>query len=251
MRSKEYVLGGDIALTADRYPVVIAAAGQSGREAGDMRLLVVEDEPVLARHVADGLRDAGFAVDVALDGAAALQKIDVVDYDVVILDRDLPGVHGDDVCRALAAREAPSRVLMLTAAAAVADRVEGLGLGADDYLPKPFAFAELVARVRALGRRRSSVPPSVVRGDLVIDLARRTVTRAGQPVLLTRKEFGVLEALLLADGAVVSSEELVDRVWDENLDPFSNIVAVTVGRLRRKLGTPPVIDTVVGAGYRL
>jgi len=216
-----------------------------------MRLLVVEDEPVLARHVADGLRDAGFAVDVALDGLDALQKIDLVDYDVVVLDRDLPGVHGDDVCRALAAAEAPVRVLMLTAAADVADRVEGLGLGADDYLPKPFAFAELVARVRAMGRRRPAVPPTVVHRDVVIDLARRTVTRAGHPVVLTRKEFGVLETLVLAEGAVVSSEELLDRVWDENLDPFSNIVAVTVGRLRRKLGAPPIVDTVVGAGYRL
>jgi DNA-binding response OmpR family regulator len=214
-----------------------------------VRLLVVEDEPVLARHVADGLRDAGFAVDVALDGAAALAKIDLVDYDVVVLDRDLPGIHGDDVCRALA--RVPARVLMLTAAAGIEDRVEGLDLGADDYLSKPFAFTELVARVRALSRRAPSAPTTLVAGDLVVDLARRTVTRAGRPVLLTRKEFGVLETLLLAGGAVISAEVLLDRVWDENLDPFSNIVAVTVARLRRKLGSPSVVDTVVGAGYRV
>ena len=220
-----------------------------GAHTPGVRLLIVEDEPVLARHVADGLRDAGFAVDVALDGASALEKIDVIGYDVVVLDRDLPGVHGDDVCRALA--QAPARVLMLTAAAGVEDRVEGLDLGADDYLPKPFAFTELVARVRALSRRAPSAPTTLVVGDLVVDLARRTVTRAGRAVLLTRKEFGVLETLLLAGGAVISAEELLDRVWDENLDPFSNIVAVTVARLRRKLGTPPVVDTVVGAGYRV
>ena len=214
-----------------------------------MRLLVVEDEPVLARHVADGLADAGFAVDVALDGSSALEKVDLVEYDVVVLDRDLPGVHGDDVCRALA--DSPARVLMLTAAAGVEDRVEGLDLGADDYLPKPFAFVELIARVRALSRRHPSAPTTMVTGDVIVDLTRRMVTRAGRPVSLTRKEFAVLETLLLADGGVVSAEELVDRVWDEHLDPFSNIVAVTVARLRRKLGTPPVVDTVVGAGYRV
>jgi DNA-binding response OmpR family regulator len=214
-----------------------------------VRILVVEDEPVLARHVAEGLVDAGFAVDVALDGASALEKVDVVEYDVVVLDRDLPAVHGDDVCRALASR--PARVLMLTAAAGVEDRVEGLDLGADDYLPKPFAFVELVARVRALSRRQPSAPTTLTVGDVVVDLTRREVTRAGRPIMLTRKEFAVLEALLLAGGAVVSAEELVDRVWDEHLDPFSNIVAVTVARLRRKLGTPPVVDTVVGAGYRV
>jgi DNA-binding response OmpR family regulator len=214
-----------------------------------VRILVVEDEPVLARHVADGLVDAGFAADVALDGASALAKADLVEYDVVVLDRDLPGVHGDDVCRALAA--APARVLMLTASAGLEDRVEGLDLGADDYLPKPFAFVELVARVRALSRRQPSAPTVLTSGDVVVDLTRRTVTRAGRPIMLTRKEFAVLEALLLAGGAVVSAEELVDRVWDEHLDPFSNIVAVTVARLRRKLGTPPVVDTVLGAGYRV
>jgi len=214
-------------------------------------LLVVEDEVVLARNVADGLRDAGFAVDVSLDGADALDKLAVTSYDVVVLDRDLPGVHGDDVCRSLADRDPRSRILMLTAATEVDDRVEGLGIGADDYLGKPFAFAELVARVRALSRRSPALPPVVARGDLVVDLARRTVRRAGRPVLLTRKEFGVLEVLMQADGALVSAEELLDRVWDENLDPFSNVVQVTLGRLRRKLGEPPLIGTVVGSGYRI
>ena len=216
-----------------------------------MRLLVVEDEAVLARNLADGLRDAGFAVDVALDGVDALVKVAVTTYDVVVLDRDLPGASGDEVCRTLVGSRPRSRILMLTAAAEVDDRVAGLRLGADDYLGKPFAFAELVARVGALSRRSPSLAPIVSRDDLEIDLGRRTVRRAGEPVLLTRKEFGVLEALVLADGAVVSTEELLDQVWDENLDPFSNVVAVTLGRLRRKLGTPPLIETVVGTGYRL
>jgi DNA-binding response OmpR family regulator len=216
-----------------------------------VRVLVVEDERVLARNIAEGLRDAGLAVDLAHDGDGALGKLDLVDYDVVVLDRDLPGMHGDDVCRALAERGAPSRVLMLTAAAGVEDRVAGLSIGADDYLPKPFAFAELVARIRALSRRRPAAPPVLTRDDLSTDLARRTVTRGDRPVSLTRKEFGVLEALLLADGAAVSAEELLDRVWDEHIDPFSNVVQVTVGRLRRKLGDPPLIHTVVGTGYRI
>ncbi|HZX08368.1 response regulator transcription factor [Kribbella sp.] len=216
-----------------------------------MRLLVVEDEAVLARNVADGLRDAGFAVDIAPDGTDALDKLAVTTYDVVVLDRDLPGVPGDEVCRTLVGSRPRSRILMLTAAAEVDDRISGLGLGADDYLGKPFAFAELVARVRALSRRPPSVAPVVSREDLEVDLGRRMVRRAGEPVLLTRKEFGVLEALVLADGSVVSTEELLDQVWDENLDPFSNVVAVTLGRLRRKLGSPPLIETVVGTGYRL
>ncbi|MFL6124722.1 response regulator transcription factor [Actinophytocola sp.] len=216
-----------------------------------MRVLVVEDERVLARNIAEGLRDAGLAVDLAHDGDGALAKLDLVDYDVVVLDRDLPGTHGDDVCRALAARDAPSRVLMLTAAAGVEDRVTGLSIGADDYLPKPFAFAELVARIRVLSRRRPAAPPVLRHEDLIADLARRTVTRGSRPISLTRKEFGVLETLLLAGGATVSTEELLERVWDEHIDPFSNIVQVTVGRLRRKLGEPPVIHTVVGAGYRI
>jgi DNA-binding response OmpR family regulator len=212
---------------------------------------VVEDERVLARNIAEGLRDAGLAVDLAYDGDEALAKLDVVDYDVVVLDRDLPGTHGDDVCGALAERGASSRVLMLTAAAGVEDRVAGLTIGADDYLPKPFAFAELVARIRVLSRRRPAAPPVLRRDDLAADLARRTVTRGARPISLTRKEFGVLETLLLADGATVSAEELLERVWDEHIDPFSNIVQVTVGRLRRKLGDPPLIHTVVGTGYRV
>jgi DNA-binding response OmpR family regulator len=214
-------------------------------------VLVVEDEHVLARNIAEGLRDAGFAVDVAPDGATALAKIELVEYDVVVLDRDLPGVHGDDVCRAVTVRSASSRVIMLTAAAEVDDRVAGLSIGADDYLPKPFAFAELVARIRALARRRPAAPPVLVNADLTVDTARRTVSRSGRPISLTRKEFGVLEELLLAGGAVVSAEQLIDRVWDEHLDAFSNIVQVTVGRLRRKLGEPPLIHTVVGTGYRI
>jgi DNA-binding response OmpR family regulator len=213
-------------------------------------VLVVEDERVLARRLAEGLRDAGFAVDVAVDGEAALGRLDVVDYDVVVLDRDLPLVHGDDVCRTLAGRVG-ARVLMLTAAGGVDDRVEGLSLGADDYLPKPFAFAELVARVRALGRRRPAASPVLTRGDLVVDTARRTATRGGASLALTRKEFAMLELLLLADGAPVSAEEMLERVWDENLDPFSNVVQVTMARLRRKLGDPPLIGTVIGVGYRL
>jgi DNA-binding response OmpR family regulator len=214
-----------------------------------VRILVVEDERVLARNIAEGLRDAGLAVDLAYDGDGALARLDLVDYDVVVLDRDLPGTHGDDVCRMLAG--APSRVLMLTAAAGVEDRVTGLSIGADDYLPKPFAFAELVARIRVLSRRRPAAPPVLCHGDLSADLARRTVTRGDRPISLTRKEFGVLETLLLADGATVSAEELLERVWDEHIDPFSNIVQVTVGRLRRKLGEPPLIHTVVGTGYRV
>jgi DNA-binding response OmpR family regulator len=216
-----------------------------------MRVLVVEDERVLAKRVAEGLRDAGFAVDVALDGRTALGKLDLVEYDVVVLDRDLPAVHGDDVCRALAARPSGSRVIMLTAAGGVEDRVEGLTLGADDYLPKPFAFAELVARIRALGRRLPAAAPVITRGDLVVDTARRTLRRAGRSIALTRKEFGLLEILLLADGAPVATEELLERVWDEHLDPFSNVVQVTMARLRRKLGDPPLIETVIGVGYRL
>ena len=217
-----------------------------------MRVLVVEDEVLLADAVARGLRREGLAVDVGYDGAAALERIDVNEYDVVVLDRDLPGTHGDDVCRRLVATHPATRVLMLTAAADVTDRVDGLGLGADDYLGKPFAFAELVARVRALGRRsREAAPPVLARDGLVLDPARLEVTRDGRPVRLGRKEFGVLEELLRADGAVVSSERLLEKVWDEHTDPFTNVVRVTVMTLRRKLGDPPVVRTVVGAGYRL
>jgi DNA-binding response OmpR family regulator len=215
-----------------------------------MRVLVVEDHVTLAARIGEGLRDAGMAVDVVHDGAAALTAADGTAYDVVVLDRDLPLVHGDQVCRSLAADDGP-RVLMLTAAATVHDRVDGLELGADDYLCKPFAFQELIARVRALSRRAPSAPPVVRRGDLTVDRARHRVTRAGRVLSLTRKEFGVLEMLTAADGGVVSAEELLEHVWDAHADPFSNIVSVTLTRLRRKLGTPPLIETVVGRGYRL
>jgi DNA-binding response OmpR family regulator len=218
---------------------------------GNVRVLVVEDHKVLADRIAEGLRDQGMAVDIAYDGEAAMESTAVTGYDVIVLDRDLPRVHGDAVCAHLVAGSAQARILMLTAAAAVGDRVDGLNLGADDYLGKPFAFTELVARVRALGRRSPSAPPVVFRGDLAIDRVRRRVSRGGRPVLLTRKEFGVLEELAAADGGVVSAEELLERVWDEHADPFSNTVSVTLSRLRRKLGSPPPIETVIGCGYRL
>ena len=214
-------------------------------------MLVVEDQKTLANRIAEGLRDQGMAVDVAYDGAAAVEVTAVNRYDVVVLDRDLPRVHGDAVCASLVAGPSPARILMLTAATAVEDRVDGLNLGADDYLPKPFAFTELVARVRALSRRAPSTPPVITRGDLTMDRARRRVSRDGRPVTLTRKEFGVLEAVLGADGAVVSAEELLENVWDEHADPFTNTVSVTMARLRRKLGDPPMIETVIGSGYRL
>jgi DNA-binding response OmpR family regulator len=214
-----------------------------------MRVLVAEDHVVLADRIAEGLRDAGMAVDVVNDGAAALVQADLTAYDVIVLDRDLPAVHGDRVCRKLAGGF--SRILMLTAAADVDDRVDGLELGADDYLPKPFAFHELVARVRALGRRAPSTPPIVRRGDLAVDRARHRATRATRALSLTRKEFAVLELLMAADGGVVSAETLLEHVWDGDLDPFSNVVSVTMTRLRRKLGAPPLIETVVGRGYRM
>jgi DNA-binding response OmpR family regulator len=217
-----------------------------------MRILVVEDEQPLADAIATGLRREGMAVDVTYDGMSGLERLTVNDYDVVVLDRDLPRKHGDDVCRDVVAERPGVRVLMLTAAADVTDRVEGLGLGADDYLGKPFAFTELVARVMALGRRsRVAVPPVLERDGLRLDAARHDVTRDGQPVRLGGKEFGVLEELMRADGAVVSAEQLLEKVWDENADPFSNVVRVTVMTLRKKLGDPPVLRTVVGAGYRL
>jgi DNA-binding response OmpR family regulator len=216
-----------------------------------VRVLVVEDQKALANRIAEGLRDQGMAVDVAYDGAAAIEATVLNQYDVVVLDRDLPRVHGDAVCAGLVAGPSPARILMLTAAAAVEDRVDGLNLGADDYLPKPFAFTELVARVRALSRRSPSTPPVLSRGDLTVDRARRRASRGGRPLTLTRKEFGVLEAVLRADGAVVSAEELLENVWDEHADPFSNTVSVTMTRLRRKLGEPPLIETVIGSGYRL
>lgn len=216
-----------------------------------MRVLLVEDEQPLAKYVAAGLRKHGFAVDVALDGRTALDKCTVTPYDVVVLDRDLPVVHGDTVCRELA-EHGQARILMLTASGTVEDRVEGLTLGADDYLGKPFAFSELVARVRALSRRSAPARPPVLRiADVVLDPARRTVERAGRLLQLTPKEFGVLEQLLAAAGDVVSAETLLDKVWDEHADPFTNAVRITVGTLRRKLGDPPLVDTVTGAGYRI
>ena len=214
-------------------------------------MLVVEDQAELADDIADGLRDQGIGADVAYDGAAGIEKALMTAYDVVILDRDLPRVHGDAVCATLAAAPSLARILLLTASSTVSDRVDGLNLGADDYLTKPFAFAELVARVRALARRSPAAPPVTVRGDLVFDRARRRASRGGRPLSLTKKELAVLEELLVADGAVVSAEDLLERVWDENADPFTRTVTVTLARLRRKLGTPELIETVVGSGYRL
>jgi DNA-binding response OmpR family regulator len=214
-----------------------------------MRVLVAEDHATLAGRIAQGLRQAGMGADIVYNGAAALEAVAETAYDVVVLDRDLPVVHGDRVCRTMAG--SGPRILMLTAASHVEDRVDGLELGADDYLGKPFVFAELVARVRALSRRVPSAPPLLRRGDLTVDRARHRASRGGRSLSLTRKEFGILEMLLAADGALVSAEELLEHVWDANTDPFSNIVSVTLARLRRKLGDPPLIETVVGKGYRM
>ncbi len=217
-----------------------------------MRVLVVEDEVQLADAIARGLRADGLAVDIALNGSDALTKTALTRYDVVVLDRDLPQVHGDEVCRQLTIADSPTRILMLTAAHHLAQRVEGLNLGADDYLGKPFAFAELLARVRALGRRSTpAAAPVLTRGDLVLDPAKRVALRDGMRLDLSVKELALLESLLLADGAVISAEVLLERVWDENTDPFSNVVRVTMSKLRRKLGDPPVIVTIPGAGYQL
>jgi DNA-binding response OmpR family regulator len=216
-----------------------------------VRVLLVEDHPKLAITVAAGLRREGMAVDIAFDGNDALMHAAGTSYDVVVLDRDLPGVHGDEVCRTLVADGCQSRLLMLTAAGTVADRVEGLSLGADDYLAKPFAFAELVARIRALGRRPTPVlPPVLVHGDLSLDTARRIAVRANRPLALNPKELGVLERLLAAHGRVVTTEDLLEGVWDEMTDPFTKTVKVTISRLRAKLGDPPVIETV-SSGYRI
>ncbi|SEP54192.1 response regulator transcription factor [Amycolatopsis saalfeldensis] len=217
-----------------------------------MRILVVEDEEPLADAIARGLRREGMAVDVALTGDDGHEKSSVTRYDVILLDRDLPGMSGDELCREIVASGELTRVLMLTASSSVSDRVDGLSLGADDYLAKPFAFPELVARVRALGRRATpAAPPLLTAADVELDPAKRTVRRAAGPVELTRKEFGVLEVLLSAAGSVVSSEELLERVWDENADPFTTTVRVTVMTLRKKLGEPGIIETVVGSGYRV
>lgn len=218
----------------------------------DMRVLIVEDHRELAETVGAGLRQDGMAVDLAYDGPQALDMTAVYEYDVVVLDRDLPGLHGDDVCRALVAGGGRSRVLMLTASATIEDRVDGLGIGADDYLPKPFAFAELIARVRALARRaQPAVPPVLTHGDLSLDSARRIARRGGRRLELSPKELAVLELLLAAQGGAVSAEQLLERAWDQAADPFTNTVKVTVSRLRRKLGEPPVIETVPHAGYRI
>jgi DNA-binding response OmpR family regulator len=217
-----------------------------------MRILLVEDEERLADTIARGLRHEGMAVDVVLDGRSALTKAAVNNYDVIVLDRNLPMVHGDDVCRELVSRKSLSRILMLTAAGSIQDRVTGLDLGADDYLPKPFALKELVARIRALGRRTAApASPVLAAGDLILDPARHVAERAGNDLGLTKKEFGVLEVLLSAEGRVVSAEELLERVWDENADPFTNVVRVTIMTLRRKIGDPPLIETVAGVGYKI
>jgi DNA-binding response OmpR family regulator len=217
-----------------------------------MRILIAEDERRLAGAIARGLRREGMAVDITHDGASALMKARVFPYDVVVLDRDLPELHGDEVCRRLSGDERETKVLMLTAADGLDDVVDGLTLGADDYLPKPFEWKELVARIRALARRAGRARPAVLRrGDLELDPARRSVTRSGADLDLTPKEFGVLEALMSADGAAVSAEDLLQQVWDENADPFTNTVRMTVMTLRRKLGEPAVLETVMGAGYRV
>jgi DNA-binding response OmpR family regulator len=217
-----------------------------------MRVLVAEDHEELAETIAIGLRREGMAVDVALDGAAALRRAAVYGYDVIVLDRDLPEVHGDRVCQHLLERGGSARVLMLTASAGIEDRVAGLSLGADDYLPKPFAFAELVARIRALGRRsQPPLPPVLASGDVRLDPAQRVAHRGARRLDLSVKEFAVLELLLSARGIPVSAEQLLEGAWDEAADPFSGVVKVTISRLRRKLGEPPIIETVPGAGYRI
>ncbi len=216
-----------------------------------MRVLVVEDQKELAATIAVGLRREGMAVDVAFNGEEALEHASRGTYDVIVLDRDLPRIHGDEVCRTLVAQGSRSRVVMLTAADTIEHRVHGLSLGADDYLPKPFAFAELVARIRALARRsQPALPPILERGDIRLDTGQRIATRAGRRLDLSPKELAVLELLLAARGSSISAEQLLDRAWDEYLDTFSNVVKVTISRLRRKLGDPPVIETVAG-GYRL
>jgi DNA-binding response OmpR family regulator len=217
-----------------------------------MRVLVVEDERILADAIAEWLRREAFAIDVAYDGDTALERLGFTEYDVVVLDRDIPIVSGDDVCRAIVDSGAQTRILMLTAAASVRERVAGLGLGADDYLSKPFAFVELSARVHALLRRAGpAAPPVLERAGISLDPARHAVVRDGTPISLARKEFAVLVELMRAQGAVVSAEELLDRAWDEHIDPFTNVVRVTVMKLRRKLGDPQVIETVAGVGYRI
>jgi DNA-binding response OmpR family regulator len=217
-----------------------------------MRVLVVEDSRALADVVVEGLRDQGMAVDVAYDGLEASMKLDVNTYDVVVLDRDLPGIHGDTLCRMIAEGERPAMVLMLTASGSPGERVSGLSLGADDYLAKPFHFPELVLRVRALARRQPTARARVFRAaGIELDPLRHTATRDGRPIDLSVKEFGVLEALMRAQPRVLSAEDLLEQVWDEHADPFTNAVAVTISRLRRKLGDPLVIETISGVGYQI
>jgi DNA-binding response OmpR family regulator len=242
-----YAAGGDVAVI-----VPVTWLSPVIGHAGGMRVLLVEDHKELAETVATVLRREGMAIDLALDGGDALAHADLNDYDVVVLDRDLPGVHGDDVCRRLVARRYPGRVLMLTASGTVEDRIGGLDLGADDYLSKPFSVGELAARIRALRRRAGTpLPPVLTSGDLRLDPARRTATRDGQRLPLSPKEFAVLEHLLAAQGRVVSAEQLLESVWDEHADPFTTTVKVTIRRLRGKLGDPPLIETVPQAGYRI
>jgi DNA-binding response OmpR family regulator len=217
-----------------------------------MRVLLAEDHAKLATTLARGLRRQGMAVDIAFDGQDALDHLAGTAYDVVVLDRDLPRVHGDEVCAQIAADPGHTRVLMLTAARSVSDRVDGLRLGADDYLPKPFAFAELVARIQALARRATPAPPAtLVHGDVVLDPGRRIATRGGKPLALSPKEFAVLERLLTAQGRVLTVGDLLEGVWDEMADPFTGTVKVTISRLRAKLGEPPIIQTAPPGGYRI
>jgi DNA-binding response OmpR family regulator len=217
-----------------------------------VRVLVIEDDAELAQAIGIGLRRTEMAVDVAVDGATGLVHALDTDYDVIVLDRDLPGVHGDEICRRMVESESRSRVLMLTAAGTMDDLVGGLELGADDYLPKPFDFPVLVARIGALYRRaQPALPPVLRHDDVEVDAAQRRVRRGGRILDLSPKEFGVLELLLASRGRTVSAEELLERVWDEAADPFTNAVKVTISRLRTKLGEPPVIETVQRAGYRI
>jgi two-component system, OmpR family, response regulator VanR len=239
----------------DVYPswgARLLAGERGGGEEKQMRVLLVEDDPALGAAVRHGLSLEGFAVDLVADGVDALQAVEATPYDVLVLDRDIPGVHGDEVCARLARRPRSPRILMLTAAATLTQRVSGFELGADDYLPKPFEFSELVVRLRALGRRpTASVPPVLSHGGVELDLFRRTVRRDGATVRLTRKEQAVLEVLLRAGGGVVSAEQLLDKAWDENANPLTNTMRVTISALRRKLGEPGVIETVLGSGYRI
>jgi DNA-binding response OmpR family regulator len=238
-------------------PAAVRSPGEtttkrSVRHAGDVRVLVIEDDAEIAQNVAVGLRRMQMAVDVTLDGASGLEYAMVNDYDVIVLDRDLPIVHGDKVCETLVSQGCRARILMLTAADTTEDLVDGLGLGADDYLPKPFDFPVLIARITALARRANpAVPPVLRHGDLVVDLARRRAARGDRLLELAPKEFGVLELLLTASGRAVSAEELLERVWDETADPFTNAVKITVSRLRAKLGDPPIIETIAKRGYRI